>query len=489
MAPTYIADKSTLISVFGEQVTVEPTPQIQISNQYGLDPTLRDDLETFSATGGSVDSNSNKFRCQSGTSVGGYGVIRSKETAIYRPGQGHECRITGKFTTGVALSLQFAGMFSLTETAAFGYDGADFSIIHEYNGEAEVQSFQVTAAAGGAESATVTIDGNAYTANLTAGTVQDNAFEIARDGRADPTVGGAWRIEQVEDTVYFIARSVGDKTGTFSFSSATATATVTEETAGVAKTSGNVAQASWNITTTPFTGFDPTKLNLYRIEYGYLGAVSLVYSIYNAETGFFVPVHRIKWANNNDFPIFGNPDMKVGWTAASLGSSGTNLTVEGASAYIGVDGKEVIRNQSLADENIVLSVPNTFTNLITLRNRIVYGNRFNLGKLQPIGITIDNDHNKGLIVDVLINPTVGGVTNFQYEDEVNSLALADKQGTTVTGGILKDAFTVPAGGDITVNLKDLAIDVLPEDELVVSARTVSGIATSVTVAIVWLEEK
>ena len=122
--PSAIRGGETLVSVFGEQVVAEPTPQIQISNQYALDPTLRDELETFNATGGTVDSNDNLFRCQSGTSLGGYGVIRSKEVAVYRAGQGAEARVTASFTTGVALSLQFAGMFSLTETAAFGYSGS-----------------------------------------------------------------------------------------------------------------------------------------------------------------------------------------------------------------------------------------------------------------------------------------------------------------------------------------------------------------------------
>jgi hypothetical protein len=486
---TYIPDKPTLNSVFGESVSAEPTPQIQISNPYAIDPTTRDDLEVFEATGGSSDANNNLFRCQTGTSLGGYGVIRSKEVSIYKPGQGAECRITASFTTGVALSLQFAGMFSLTETAAFGYDGANFSIIHEYDGAAETQSYQITSGATGSEAATVTVDGIAVTANLTNSSVQQNAFEIKRDAEANATLAASWRVEQVDDTVFFIAKSVGDKTGTFSFSSATATATVTEEKAGAAKSSGNVAQSSWNITTTPFTGFDPTQLNLYRIEYGYLGAVSMIFSIYNPNTGFFVPVHRVKWANSNTTPIFGNPDMKIGWTAASLGSTGTNLTVQGASAYLATSGKLVVRNQSYADDNTVSSVSTTLTNILTLRNRVVYGNRFNLSKISPIGISVDNDHNKATIIEIYRNADVAGVTNFQYIDINNSIALTDKSGTTVTNGVLVDAFTVPASGDAIVNLTDLEIGLLGEEELVVAAKTVSGTSTSVTASIVWLEEK
>lgn len=485
---TYIADKNLLTSVFGEQVAVEPTPQIQVSSKYDIDPADRVDLEVFEATGGTADNLNNLFRCQTGTSIGGYGVIRTLDTAVYREGQGHECRITAAFTTGVALSLQFAGMFSLTETCAFGYDGADFGIIHEYDGRAEIQCYQITTAASGTESATVTVDGDAFTANLTNTTVQGNAFEVSRDALADGTISAKWRIEQVDDTVYFIAKSVGNKTGTFSFSSSTAVAAITEIAAGAAKTSGNVAQSSWDVPT-PFTGFDETKLNLYRIEYGYLGAVSIVFSIYNPNTQLWVKVHSIKWANTKTTPIFGNPDMKMGWTAASLGASGTNLTVTGASGYIGVDGKEVIRSTSYGNDNSVGSIGTTLTNIITLKNRIEFGKKFNLGKIFPKIISVENDHNKGVIVEVFKNATLAGEPVFQYEDEYNSIGLIEKAGTTVTGGLLVSTFIVPATLSDDFDLSNLNIELFPEETLTVAAKTISGTGATVTGTVNWIEER
>lgn len=483
---SYQPRKNLLTSVFGENVSVEPTPIIQISNQYAIDPPLRDDLEVFEATGGSSDSLDNMFRCQSGTSVGGYGVIRSKEVAVYKPGQGIEARFTAAFTTGIALSLQFGGLFSLTETLAIGYDGADFSCIHEYDGEAEVQLITVTVT--GAGTCTVTLDGTASSGiTVTNSDVQTNAEEI-RAGLAADALNNSWRFEQVDDKVYCIARSVGDKTGTMSISGGV-TANIAEQTAGQAKTSNNTAQASWNITTTPFTGFDPTMLNLYRIEYGYLGAVSAVFSIYNSGTGEFVPVHRIEWANNNTTPIFGNPDLKIGWTSASLGASGTNLTVTGASAYVAVGGKSISRNQSYGTNNTVSSVGGTLTPLITVKNRIVYGDRFNLGKLEPVIISVNNDHTKGAVVEIYKNATLTGGTNYQYEEENNSIALIDKSATGISGGALIDSFTIGAGLNESVDLSKLFIELLPEETLTVASFAVATTATSHTGAITWIEEK
>lgn len=474
-------------TVFGESIVTNDTPTIQIANQYGLDPALRDDLETFTGTGGSADSNGNLFRCQSGVSVGGYGVIRSLATARYRPGQGIIARFTAAFTTGVASSLQFGGLFSLTETLAFGYDGADFSIIHEYDGKAEVQEIQVTATPSGTENATVTLDGSAVVISITNSTVQTNAEELRAGLAADGTVGAAWRFEQIDDTVVCISQSVGNKTGTMSFSSSTATANVTEAQAGAAKSSGNVAQASWD--TAPFAGFDPTNLNVYEVSYGYLGAVGPRFSIYNPTIGVFDVLHQIQWANANTTPLFGNPDMKIGWTAASLGSSGSNLTVTGASCYSAIQGNEVIQNTSRAADHTKSSVGTTLTNILSIQNRITYGDQFNLGIIEPVSISFDLDHNKGAVVEIYKNATLGGTPNYQLIDEVNSVAAVDTAGTTVTGGTLIEAFTVPAGGDATIELLDLRILLEPEEIITVAAHTVSGTATTMTTAVTWLEEK
>jgi hypothetical protein len=471
---------------FGEAVTTHKSPVVQISNKYQIDPDENDEMEIFEATGGSADNNGNLFRCQSGTSLGGYGVVRSLNTLNYKAGQGVEAQFTARFTTGVALSLQLGGMFSLTETLAFGYDGADFSILHEYGGVAEVQLLTVTAT--GAGTTTVTLDNDAVGITTTAGTVQVVAEELRAGLVADGTLNAKWRFEQIDDKVYCISKSVGNKTGTMSVTGAS-TVSIAEQTAGVAKTSANVAQASWNVTTTPFSGFDPTKLNVYRIQFGYLGVANIDYFIYNPNTGSYVLVHRVKWSNTNTITHIGSPNFKIGWTSASLGSTGTNLTVEGASAELAIQGDEVLRNDTHAVEASKGSVTTSLTNVLTLKNRVVFGDRFNLGKIKPLRLSVDNDHTKGLIVEIYKNPTIGGTTNFQLIDEFNSVAAYDTGGTTVTGGKFLDGFTVGAGDSKSISLKDITPDFEPDETLVVACKTTANTATKTTVILTWQEDK
>jgi hypothetical protein len=472
---------------FGELTTDHLTPIVQIANKYQIDPANLNDIEIFEATGGSADNSGNLFRCQTGTSLGGYGVIRSKETINYRPGQGVEAKFTAAFTTGVPFSLQFGGMFSLTETLGFGYDGADFSVLHSYGGAAEVQLLTVTAS--GTGSTTITLDGDSVNVTTAAADSVQTTAEKLRAGLAgDATLGAKWRFEQVDDKVFCISRSVGDKTGTMSTSGAS-TVGIAEQTAGVAKTDNHTAQSAFNVQA-PFSGFDPTKLNVYKIQFGYLGVANISFFIMNPSTGIFELVHQIEWGNTSNTTHLGSPNLKMGWTAASLGSTGTNLTVTGASGAIFLQGDEVIKNNTFADVSTVASIgAASFTNLITIKNRIVYGDRFNLGKVFPLLVSVDNEHNKGLIVEIFRNPTVAGTTNFQYEDEYNSLIIADKSGTTVTGGTLIDAFVVAANASEVVDLTQLRTEILPEETFVIAAETVSGTATNTTVGITWKEEK
>ena len=472
---------------FGDLMTSHKTPIVQIANKYKIDPANLNELEVFEATGGSGDNDENMFRCQTGTSVGGYGVVRSKETLNYRAGQGVESMLTASFTTGVALSLQFAGIFNLTETLAFGYDGADFSCIHEYNGIAEIQTIQVTAT--GAGTCTVTLDGDAVGISVTNSDVQTNAGELRLGLEADATLSSKWRFEQIDDKCFCVSKSVGDKTGTMSVSGGI-TASITEESTGQAKTSNNTTQSNWNKATEPFVGFDPTKLNIYKIQFGYLGIANINFFIYNPNTAKFVLVHQIEWANANTVPHLGTPNLKVGWTSASLGSSGTNLTVKGASASIFLEGDEVIKNNTFADVDTVTGVgAASLTSLVTIKNRVIYGSQFNLGKAFPLLVSVDNEHNKGLIVEIFRNADIAGTQNYQYEDEFNSIIIVDKSGTTVTSGDLIDAFVVAANSSQVVDLTQLRTEILPEDTFTVAAKTISGTATNTTVGLTWKEEK
>jgi hypothetical protein len=358
--------------------------------------------------------------------------------------------------------------------------------LHSYGGVAEVQLITVTVT--GAGTCTVTLDGDAVGITVTSSSLAENAEELRAGLFADATLTAKWRFEQVDDKVFCISKSVGDKAGTMSISGGL-TATIAERTAGAVKTDAHVAQASWNVTTAPFTGFDPTKINIYKIQFGYLGVANINYSIYNPFTGLYVLVHRVEWANTQTITHLGSPDLKMGWTSASLGASGTNLIVQGASASLMSEGDEILPNDTHAVDVSKGSVDTTLTSIVTIKNRVVYADRINLAKINPLRVTIENDHTKGLIVEIYVNSVIAGTQNYQYESEFASVGLYDSAGTTVTGGELVDAVTVPAAGQTTLDLSQTFPAILPGDTYTIAAKTVSGTGATVTTTVTWGEDK
>jgi len=478
---------ATTRAAFGETLVVEPYPVLQIAATYGLRDT---DVETFSATGGSVGTTDYMFHCQSGTSLGGYGVIRSKRALHYRPGQGALARFTAMFDTPVALSTQRAGLFTSQDSLAFGYDGTSFGVLRAEGGKLEIQTLTITGAASGGENATITLDGTAQAAcALTSGTVQHNAAEVA-----ECTFTG-WNAYANDDDVIFVATDASAKAGAFTFSSGTATGTFAEDVNGAAVTNTWTAQADWNVDAMDGTGpsgmtLDHDTLNVYQIAFQYLGAGAIQYSIEDPETGDFQLVHRINYPNSLTSPSLGNPTMPLGWTAASLGSTGTNLQVYGASAAGFVEGPFVPMRAGrsfVSTEN----VGTTLEPVLSIRNRAAFNDEINQEELYPAFITVgvDATGNKPAVIEVFFGADVTGSAqpDWTYIDETGSVAEYDETATAITGGDRIDGCAASAGGGCEIDLTRFRERLERGEWLTIAAKFSSG-SGDITAAVTWYED-
>lgn len=477
------------LSPFGELLTAEITPDVQIDAIYGLST---EEHETFSATGGSATASNSMFTCASGTSVGGYGVIRSKRSVRYRPGQGVIGRFTASYTTGVANSQQMAGLFTAERGLWVGYNGTSFGVMRQNGAALEVQTLTLTAGASGTESLTITLNGVDYTFNVSSGTATANATTIAAQSYT------GWNAYQVVDssanvTVVFAATAVGDKASTFSFvnntGGGTCAASFAETQAGASHTETWVYQSSFNLDPLDGTGasgitLDPTKLNVWQIELQWLGAGAITYSVENPTTGRFVPFHRIAYANNNTEPSLTNPALKVGWVAYSLGSS-TALTVKGASAAILVCGPSRSLRDAHGVSNSKTAVGTNYTSIVSVRCSAVYGGKINLSKLVPLLATVAVDGTKPAEVALILNGTLAGAPAWT-QSSVHSAAEYDTAGTTVSGGSTVYSAAVAKDGGIELDLsryKD-SLKLEREDTLTIAVKASSG-TTDASASITW----
>lgn len=463
-------------SSFGDNITESMEPITQLSAQYGTPSTA----ETFSATGGGVTTTDNMFILTTGTSVGGYGVIRTLRPTLYREGQG----VTGRFTcifdseNAVANSLQAAGYFNVQDTVAFGYRGANFGIIHDSYGKQECRTLTITAATSG--NLSLILNSVLYTIPLTAGTNAHNAYEIEAWMIANQSV---WNAQQIGDTVVFQKKDVGAAAGAYSVSGAGIAGTFSTQATGQVKEEITVLQASWNGEDVS-SWFDPSEGNVYMIKISYLGFGPFKFFIMNPNNGEFVLVHT-KYNHTRGKPSISNRALKLGWICASLGST-SNLTVKGASCGSFVDGESKLLVPSLAHSNSNASVGTSFVAILTLRIKRNFNGKAALGRLVPIGLEISSDSSKETRYLVVKNATLGQTNYTSHGD--GDISLYDTTAHALSSDREVYAGTIGANGATSVDLSKLNIDILLGDTLTIFARVVSGAASNVTAAVIWKED-
>jgi len=450
---------------FGDAVGVELTPIASLKATYGI----LGNAEAFSATGGSVTASSGQFICSSGTSVGGYGTLWTRQPVVYQPGLGCEARATAIFTPSPpALSTQLVGLFTGADGMFFGYNGEDFGIMHRYGGAFEIREIEITNPAGGAETVTVTLNGTGYAVPVTNSSAQENAHEI-EVGLLASAAANEWNFQHVDDTVICQYKGVGAKSGSYSVSSTgSLTATIAQNAAGVTPTEDWVYQANWN--NSKASWLDVTKGNLYKFEFAYLGHGPLNYYIMNAEREWEL-VHSIEWQNQQTVPNLGNPSLRVGWASASLGSSGTDLVVKGASAMSATQGKSSISrhfgasglNGAISTEEHILSVE---------VRREFNGAACNAVVLPTVYASTDST--KGMIFRAYLNADVSGVDTHQYINRNESVCIYDNTvNMTVSGGSVIGDFVVGPNGSVNFDQK-LIGNLTSGDKLTITGEVVSG---------------
>lgn len=459
---------------FGELQVANLRTITQISAVYGI----LDNAVTIESGTGSVSASNELFTCSTGVSSSGTAAIQTARQLAYKAGQGGLCRITALFTEGVANSQQIAGLITAEDRLCFGYDGATFGILRGHDGKAENNHLTITTPASGSENATLTVDGTNYTVPLTAGTAEHNAYEIATSMATQDLLH---EYESVGDEVRILSIIDGPE-GAYAFTSATAVGTISQEVAGVAISEEWIQQANWNGTAVTI---DPTKGNVYQIQFQYLGFGAIKFFIEDSETGDFVLVHTIQYSNTSISTSVSNPTFRVGWAAQNRGNT-TDIVTKGAScgAFIEGDGKQSDDTRCKFVE--ATGIGTTETTILTMRNSFEFKNRVNRVELQPILLTLGTDTAKTATFIIRKNPEITGDVIYS-EIDPNSPLHVSEDNNSVTGGKIMMAFNANNGSFPLAELEGKLL-FLPRDVLTISAKVSSGAASEMQASFTFRED-
>lgn len=479
-------------SIFGEMLVVQPTPVVQLDPLNGTRDGF--DTEVFTATGGSVTTENTgtgyEFKCSTGTSVGGYGLIRARRALRYRPGQGSMFRWTARYDNPVTNGLARSGPVNSGAELSFGYNGGtDFGIFYRTGGVLESRKLTISTPAAGNETLTITLNGTAFPVSITSGTAAHNAHEIAQESFT------GWTVYQNDGAVIFTSTTTGAKAGSYSASSdGSAVAAFSTVTTGVASTDTFIEQYNWNEDKMDGNGIsrqklNPQKGNVFQVTLQYLGYGSINFYVENSETGDMQLVHRITYANSNTSVSLVTPNLKLGWFAASAGST-TDFSIYGGSGSAMTQGKQTRLRNPTGFSNSKTSIGTSFTNVLSIRCRRDLNGSLNLDDIIPLDLSVAVDGTKPAECRVYLNGTVAGEPNWTYEDEDNSIAEYDTAGTTVTEGAntrIIQAISLAKAGGAVVDLSNLGAYIVPGDIITIAVKATSG-TTDASASLIWSED-
>ena len=502
--PTIRVDSatSTSVSSFNEPISVPITPVVQIDGLYGLNSRY---FETFEDSGGVTDTTPTLMRCQTNTTIGAFAVIRSARTVRYRPGQGALARFTAAYTAGVAGYTQQAGFFNVEQAMMIGYDGVDFGVLLSNGGKVHIELLTMTVGASSGDDLKFTLYDVAFTVQITNDSAEINAAEISewfQDGATGPV--DLWTVEHCDGIVHFVSNSVGPKTGTMSFAAGStgSTGATSTEREGVVSTITWTAQANFNLDTLDGNGpsrvnIDPTMMNIFQISFQWLGVGVIRYCMEHPDTGQMILFHQTSFANTVTDVHTDNPSLQLGYVAASLGGSGTNIIVTGGSMMGAIEGLiETVRLPTAISvsqaENPVLD-PDLLHHGLTLHNRLTFNEKLNTHELilKEISIAVTTAIDKSPL-EVLIYYNFDGLPSPSVNTIVNLLGSAafknDVTGVMTEGDNYPIYASFATGGSVVnINLEDLRITIAPNQTLTVAIRSVDDI-NSKNIAIVFLED-
>jgi hypothetical protein len=260
-----------------------------------------------------------------------------------------------------------------------------------------------------------------------------------------------------------------------------------------------VAQTAWNGDVLDGTGtsgvtLDPTKGNVYKIQYQWLGFGTIKFYVGDPNNGYWILAHTIQYANANTSTTIVNPSLQI-MAACTNATNTTNITLRVASLAAFVEGKirqtdNVVRNSIFNNNASIAS--GSMRNILTIQNKSTYQSVNNRVEVLPDYLTImeTTGGTQGIRVSLYLNPTVAGTPSFTDISTNTSVVSYDIAGTTVTGGkVLISFFSSGIATDKQAyfDLKDFSIVLQPGDRLVVAAIA-SGGTNTIYAGLSWVEK-
>lgn len=487
--------------VFGDLQTVVIQPQAQGDFVYGISDTT---FLTSSYAGGSVSVSDNIASISTGTNAAGSSQIRLKRGLRYRPGQGAMARFTTIFDSSpVANSFQLGGVGNAECGYFIGYSGTSFGVLHNPAGQVEVRTLTITTGAG-TETVTVTLDGSAVDVDVVGGDdTTQTAYQLATFGDYSQAGDCGFIADAIGSTVIFRANKPNTtSTGTYSVAGTDIVGSFAQTIAGTNPTQTFIPQSSFNADRLDGSGpsgmtLDPTKGNVFQIEYQYLGFGNANFSVEDPITGKFIAFHRIQNANDRTSVVLKNPNTSAIITAFNTGNvTGVPVVIKTASIAAFIEGDVIKLDPKFAQSYTFtnLNTANVYKPLALLKANSIFNGETCNGEFDILRLAGSNQaNNQTLTIGFFTGTEVSGDVNYEYVDDTRSIVstatLAPATQTISNLSDLTPFHEIVVGGNSgeSENLDTLEFIFGPDNPLLIAVKTSGQISGQVSIN--WFEQQ
>jgi len=318
---------------------------------------------------------------------------------------------------------------------------------------------------------------------LTTGTAADGFAQIQtkRGNRYIPGIGGLARFtavfnEGTADSVQYVGQ-IDDQDG-WAFGYNGTSFGILRRAAGVDHW---IPQARWNMNQRP--DLDPTKGNVYQIEYRWLGFGAQFFSIED-EDGNVSLVHVLYYSGLNTSTSVDNPNLPLTARIENAGNE-TDLTLKTPSAIAGLDGDPtndaigLTLATDVADAGIT---GGTETAILSLRNPATWLTKNNRMFVEALRLSLAAEGNKPVVVRIYANATITGGT---YSDLVANVSPIQVNTTMTgfTGGVQIGTFSLAKDGNISIDFTGSKFKGYPGEEITITA--LSANASEITAGVAF----
>jgi hypothetical protein len=229
---------------------------------------------------------------------------------------------------------------------------------------------------------------------------------------------------------------------------------------------------------------DWTKINIFRINYGWLGVAPITLEVYNGLVDGWVMIGSFEALNKQTVPSITQPALPITASVSRTSGSGA-VTIKTCSWSAGRVGTHGILSSDRGFGDNASKTVTTEAALLTLKNAATFQGRTNRVVIEVDILSLASDGTKTATFYIKKGVTLGGSPSYTDVNANSSVASIDKAGTTVTGGTNILPFQLAKVDAKIISATDMHIKVRPGETLTISALSASS--NDVAASIRWRE--